>query len=76
MFLPRGFAFCGATTDGTVTIWDIKEGDRLQSVQHLCVSILSTFHYHNPDLPQAGTTLHALAVCSMPILLPFLGLLP
>ncbi|KAH9058169.1 WD40-repeat-containing domain protein [Lactarius vividus] len=34
-FLPRGFAFCGATVDGTVTLWDVKEGDRLQSVQHL-----------------------------------------
>ncbi|KAH9976086.1 hypothetical protein BJV77DRAFT_968153, partial [Russula vinacea] len=34
-FLPRGFAFCGATVDGTVTLWDVKLGDPLQSVRHL-----------------------------------------
>ncbi|KAH9168279.1 WD40-repeat-containing domain protein [Lactarius sanguifluus] len=34
-FLPRGIAFCAATADGTVTLWDVKQGDRLQSVQHL-----------------------------------------
>jgi len=37
-FLPGGFTFCGATSDGTVTIWGVKEGDQLQSVQHLCAS--------------------------------------
>jgi WD40 repeat protein len=42
-FLPGGFAFCGATTDGTVTIWDVKEGDQLQSVQHLCAFLFSMF---------------------------------
>ena len=35
-FLPGGFVFCGATIDGTVTFWGVKEGDRLQSVQHPC----------------------------------------
>jgi len=34
-FLPRGLVFCGATVDGTVTLWDVKQGGRLQSVQHL-----------------------------------------
>ncbi|KAH8996084.1 WD40-repeat-containing domain protein [Lactarius hatsudake] len=34
-FLPRGIAFCAVTADGTVTLWDVKQGDRLQSVQHL-----------------------------------------
>lgn len=41
-FLPRGFAFCGATVDGTVTLWDVKLGDPLQSVRHLCVC-----HWHS-----------------------------
>jgi hypothetical protein len=41
-FLPGGFAFCGATIDGTVTIWGLKEGDRLQSVQHICAFRFST----------------------------------
>jgi WD40 repeat protein len=74
-FLPGGFVFCGATNDGTVTIWDSKEGDRLQSVQHLRAFILSTFYCHNPDPSQAGVTLHTLAVRSMPTSLVFLGLL-
>lgn len=42
-FMPRGFAFCGATVDGTVTLWDIKVGDRLQAVQHLCTSMPPMF---------------------------------
>ncbi|KAN0131765.1 WD40-repeat-containing domain protein [Lactarius tabidus] len=34
-FFPRGIAFCAATADGNVTLWDVEQGDRLQSVQHL-----------------------------------------
>ena len=52
-FLPGGFAFFGATIDGTVTIWGVKEGDRLQLVQHLCASILNSLNFHaryNPNL--------------------------
>jgi WD40 repeat protein len=63
-FLPRGFVFCGATADGTVTLWDVKQGGRLQSVQHLRASILFIFLYFDSHLPQAGVTIHALAVCS------------
>lgn len=33
-FIPTDFVFCGATIDGTITLWDGKVGDRLQSVQH------------------------------------------
>lgn len=39
IFLPTGFAFCGATMDGKVTFWDVKQGDELQSVSHPHVSI-------------------------------------
>ena len=38
-FLPMGFAFCGASVDGKVTIWDIKLGDKLQSVRHSRASV-------------------------------------
>ena len=37
-FLPKGFTFCAVTVDGTITLWNVKQGDRLQSVQHLCLS--------------------------------------
>lgn len=37
-FLPTDFVFCGATIDGTITLWDGNVGDRLQSVQHRCES--------------------------------------
>jgi hypothetical protein len=40
-FLSRGFAFFGATADGTVTLWDVNAGDVLQSVQHLRASMPS-----------------------------------
>ena len=75
-FLPGGFAFCGATIDGTVTIWGVKDGDQLQSVQHLCASRLSRLFCNNPDFPQAGVTVHTLAVryiCPRP---PFSMLTP
>jgi WD40 repeat protein len=63
-FLVSGFVFCGATLDGTVTLWDVKQGDRLQSVRHhrdrvLLLLILSCTDSH---LPQAGIIIHALAV--------------
>lgn len=74
-FIPGGFAFCGATIGGTATIWGVKEGDRLQSVQHLRMSKCSMSPCYNPDFPQAGMTLHALAVCSTPTSPPSQGLL-
>jgi hypothetical protein len=61
-FLPRGFAFCGATVDGTVTLWDVKVGDRLQSVQHCRESMSSIFTCVDSHLLQAGATLHSIAV--------------
>jgi WD40 repeat protein len=43
-FLPNSFTFCGATVDATVTLWDVKVGDLLQSVRHdPCESFVS-FH--------------------------------
>jgi WD40 repeat protein len=42
IFLPRGFVLCGATADGTVTLWDVNQGDRLQSVRHHGTSVLLT----------------------------------
>lgn len=63
IFLPRGFAFCGATVDGTVTLWDVGRGDRLQSVQHLRASMTHSFPWIGAHLRQAGATLHAVAVC-------------
>lgn len=62
-FLPRGFAFCGATVDGTVTLWDIKVGDRLQAVQHLCASMPPMILCIDTYFPPAGATLCAVAVC-------------
>ncbi|KAH9031997.1 hypothetical protein EDB85DRAFT_2145749 [Lactarius pseudohatsudake] len=61
-FLPRGFAFCGTTVDGSVTLWDVKVGDRLQSVQHLRASMPPTFPFIGTHPPEAGATLHAVAV--------------
>lgn len=61
-FLPRGFAFCGATVDGTVTLWDVKEGDRLQSVQHLRASMSLMFPFIGTHPSEAGATLHAVTV--------------
>jgi len=61
-FLSRGFAFCGATVDGTVTLWDVKLGDRLQSVQHLRASMPLVFPFVGAHLPEVGATLHAVAV--------------
>ncbi|KAI9434626.1 WD40-repeat-containing domain protein [Lactarius indigo] len=61
-FLPRGVAFCGATVDGTVTLWDVKVGDRLQSVQHLRASMPSILPSIGAHPPEAGATLHAVAV--------------
>jgi len=72
-FLPGGFAFFGATIDGTVTIWGVKEGDRLQLVQHLCASILNFHVRYNLKFPQAGVTLQTLAVRSTPTSLPSQG---
>lgn len=63
-FLPGGFVFCGATSGGTITLWGVKEGDRLQSVQHPCASKCSMSACRNPDFPQVGVPLHTLAVCS------------
>ncbi|KAH9037773.1 hypothetical protein EDB84DRAFT_1560523 [Lactarius hengduanensis] len=66
-FLPRGIAFCAATADGTVTLWDATQGDRLQSVQHIrASSFVSMLSRHasqfNTHFPQAGVTIHAIAV--------------
>ncbi|KAI9431591.1 hypothetical protein BJY52DRAFT_1232100 [Lactarius psammicola] len=61
-FLPRGFVFCGVTVDGTVTLWDVKVGDRLQSVQHLCASMPPMFPAIGTHPPEAGANLHAIAV--------------
>lgn len=54
-FLPTGFAFCGATVDGKVTIWDVKLGDKLQSVRHprtsvqpLLLALVLIFHERVP----------------------------
>jgi hypothetical protein len=62
-FLPGGFAFCGATVDGTVTFWDVKAGDPLQSVQHLRASMSPVFSCIIAYLSQAHATIHTVAVC-------------
>ncbi|SRR6266702_5434652 len=61
-FLPRGFAFCGATIDGIVTLWDVKVGDQLQLVQHLRASVPPMFPSIGAHPPEVGATLHAVAV--------------
>ena len=62
-FLPTGFVFCGATVDGTVTLWDVELGDRLQSLHHLREPISSAMFtalvliYVRPKQVQLSTPL-------------------
>lgn len=60
-FFPRGIAFCAATADGTVTLWNVEQGDRLQSVQHLPGATIQAIAVHFSE--KSGTVFLATASC-------------